>query len=374
MPEWRDKWIKIGLCCEPADRERFEKAARECYRFAKLDQPKRVVWVQSPIVGAFAAPIAGHILRGKKTMGFAVGSEVDSAVRSAVDSAVRSAAGSAVRSAVGSEVDSAVHSAVHSAVGSAVHSAVDSAVDSAVGSEVRSAVHSAVDSAVDSAVHSAVHSDWYQYLGGQFWVGGWYGSPSYVSFFQECGLELPNDLGAAARAYQSTSDSACWWWPHRDFVMVCERPLYIKRDQQGRLHCETGKAIEFRDGWGLSVWHGTVVPHEWIADKTALDPLIALKEANIEKRRAAAEIIGWNRVLSALNPVIVDTDPNPQIGQLLRCDLPDSPGEQFLKVRCGTGRDFVLPVPADMRTALEANAWTFPGISIEELRQLEVRT
>ena len=338
MPEWRDKWIKIGLCCEPADRERFEKAARECYRFAKLDQPKRVVWVQSPIVGAFAAPIAGHILRGKKTMGFAVGSEVDSAVRSEVDSAVRSAVDSAVRSAAGS------------------------AVRSAVGSEV------------DSAVHSAVHSDWYQYLGGQFWVGGWYGSPSYVSFFQECGLELPNDLGAAARAYQSTSDSACWWWPHRDFVMVCERPLYIKRDQQGRLHCETGKAIEFRDGWGLSVWHGTVVPHEWIADKTALDPLIALKEANIEKRRAAAEIIGWNRVLSALNPVIVDTDPNPQIGQLLRCDLPDSPGEQFLKVRCGTGRDFVLPVPADMRTALEANAWTFPGISIEELRQLEVRT
>lgn len=29
--EWRDKWISIGLCTEPADRETFERAALEWF-------------------------------------------------------------------------------------------------------------------------------------------------------------------------------------------------------------------------------------------------------------------------------------------------------------------------------------------------------
>ena len=60
--EWRDKWIKIGLSTEPADRPRFEAAVADCYRFAGLAPPKRVVWVQSPLVVAFAGPIASLIL------------------------------------------------------------------------------------------------------------------------------------------------------------------------------------------------------------------------------------------------------------------------------------------------------------------------
>ena len=45
---------------------------------------------------------------------------------------------------------------------------------------------------------------------------------------------------------------------------------------------------------------------------------------------------------------------------------------RFLRVRCATGRDFVLSVPVAMTTALEANAWTY-GMTPEEY-QLEVRT
>jgi hypothetical protein len=51
--------------------------------------------------------------------------------------------------------------------------------------------------------------------------------------------------------------------------------------------------------------------------------------------------------------------------------LPPSPA-RFLRVRCATGRDFVLSVPLQMRTALEANAWTY-GMNPEDY-QLEVRT
>jgi hypothetical protein len=101
------------------------------------------------------------------------------------------------------------------------------------------------------------------------------------------------------------------------------------------------------------------VPSEWIENKTNIDPALALNHKNIEERRCLAEILGWEKILSQLEPVVIDTDSNPQMGQLLEVDLPDSGKEKFLKVLCGTGRTFVLPVPPEMKTARQANAWTY---------------
>jgi len=275
-------------------------------------------------------------------------------------------------------VRGAVRDAVDVAVGGAVNDAVDVAVDVAVRDAVRDAVGGAVDVAVRGAVRGAVgvavKANYFRYLGGQFWVGGWWGGPAYVSFLRNvCNLELAAEIAEAAQAYQETCESACWWWPHRDFIMVCERPVRINRDVQGRLHSATGLAIVWPDGWGVHAWHGTTVPAKWIEQSAALDPVEVLTHENVEQRRAGAEIVGWKNILAKLNPRIIDRDYDPQIGTLLEVDLPDAPGERFLQVRCGTGREFVLPVPREYDTALEANAATY-NVPPQLLRQIEVRT
>jgi hypothetical protein len=56
----------------------------------------------------------------------------------------------------------------------------------------------------------------------------------------------------------------------------------------------------------------------------------------------------------------------------LEATLPDSGKERFLQVRCGTGRDFCIPVPREMTTALQANAWTY-GLDAINFKP-EVRT
>lgn len=60
---------------------------------------------------------------------------------------------------------------------------------------------------------------------------------------------------------------------------------------------------------------------------------------------------------------MIDQDADEMIGTLLEVHIPnignDSMLEKFLKVRCGTGAEFAIPVPPEMRTALEANAWTY---------------
>ncbi|MGV7585261.1 DUF6745 domain-containing protein, partial [Mycobacterium kansasii] len=304
-------------------------------------------------------------------VGSAVRSAVDSAVGSAVDSAVYSAVGSAVYSAVGSAVDSAVDSAVGSAVYSAVYSAVRSAVYSAVGSAVDSAVYSAVGSAVDSKPF------WHYWLGGRMWC--WW--PSFVAYFRDVvQLRLDSDIWERSRAYQDAM-SAGYWWPNRDFVMVCDTPNSLHVESVGgqhRLHCETGPAVAWADGWGLYMWHGTQVPADLI--ETGWDVERIMAERNTEVRRCAIEKMGWDNYVreAGLTLAHEDSDPaNP--GQRLRLydvprDLLDWPVRVLIahnatRERDGSRHTFGLLVPTDCRTAIAASAWTF-GLTESEYAQL----
>lgn len=277
MPEWADKWIEIGLRTGDADFDRFERAIKVAYEKTQVPFPNNIIRVKSPLVGALASSIAMRILGSS-----AVGLEVDSAMYSVVASEV----GSEVGSAAGLEVESAMDLAVRSEVDSAVYSEVYSEVGSVVALEVESAAASALQTPLK----------WHGWLGGQFWVDGWWGSPAYVSFFTDvCGLELSPDIQERAQAYRDICESVNYVWPNKNFVMVCDRPVFIKRDEQGRLHSESGHAIEYKDGWGISSWHGITVPDEWMHG--TLTPEIALNWDNAEQRRAACEILGWDKVL-----------------------------------------------------------------------------
>lgn len=164
-----------------------------------------------------------------------------------------------------------------------------------------------------------------------------------------------------------------WLSMYEDVVVFQHRPEIIKFDDQKRLHCEDGPAIRYRDGYSIYSWHGISIPSEWIERKSELTPKIALSWANIEQRRCACEIIGWARILRELESKIIDADDDPMIGTLLEVNIPSIGREKFLQVLCGTGRTFAIPVPSDVNTALEANAWTY-GVDPSVLRDLEVRT
>ena len=84
-------------------------------------------------------------------------------------------------------------------------------------------------------------------------------------------------------------------------------------------------------------------------------------------------MVGWDNILEQLDAKIIDEDDDPMIGTLVEVHLPDMDPERFLRVKCGTGRRFALPVPPDMETALQANAWGY-DVDTDILRALEVRT
>ena len=151
-----------------------------------------------------------------------------------------------------------------------------------------------------------------------------------------------------------------WWAPYEGMVILQDRPSVLRFDDQKRLHCEDGPAIRYPDGLvEVFAWHGTRIPREWIEDKKSLTGKIALSIENVEQRRAACEIIGWANILEQLKAKTIDKHENPEIGELIEVNLPDSGKERFLCVMCATKRRFAIPVPPNMKTALQASAWTY---------------
>jgi hypothetical protein len=186
----------------------------------------------------------------------------------------------------------------------------------------------------------------------------------YDYFLRECNLKCCQPLCGLIDLAMYCG----WWSPYKTVAILQHRHSVLNRDNQGRLHCETGPAVQYRDGWGISAWHGTVIPNEWINNHPKAKDL--LKHNNIEQRRAGCELVGWDKILQELKTSQIDKD-HPEIGTLYEANIPDSGPERFLKVQCGTGRYFVIPVPREMQTAKQANAWTY---NIDSNHLPEVRT
>jgi hypothetical protein len=48
FPEFVEKWTKIGLSTEPADRPRAEAAIRLVYEAVQFSPPEKILWFKSP--------------------------------------------------------------------------------------------------------------------------------------------------------------------------------------------------------------------------------------------------------------------------------------------------------------------------------------
>jgi hypothetical protein len=232
-------------------------------------------------------------------------------------------------------------------------------------------------------------------MGGQWWCN-W---QAWMSYFRDvCGLELDGDLWDRNLAYEE-AQSAGWWWPHHNFVMVCERPDEVHRELvdpartrgwgSHQLHNDAGPSIAWRDGWSL--WHirGNQVTEQIVMRPETITAEQISRETNAEVRRIMAERIGNARMMEVLGAtaiqsddygVLWDAEPLDGMG-VTRCrwvelvdgspepigsDLPPLDDDWAARYEAMMGcaplvgrryRRYLIPVPAEMPTAHAAVAW-----------------
>jgi hypothetical protein len=238
----------------------------------------------------------------------------------------------AVRAEVGGGV-AAVSDAVHSHLDSEVQGAAQDAANGVVPDDVRDAVQTVVGDRVYGVTFAALEAairqagqDVTRHAPGEMVRGEltphsgspWrHGRDAFASFFRDvCDLELPGDLWERARAREETAQSGCCWYPHRDFLIVSERPREIHREWVSapvarartsyRLHRTDGPAMSWPDGWGFYAIHGHRVPAWMVEHPERITFLQIEREPNAELRRRMLDRYGWARYIADSDARIVD--------------------------------------------------------------------
>jgi hypothetical protein len=358
LGRYRARWTAIRRCTEPADRSAAEEGVRLAYRAAGLAPPARIVWCDSPRALWECARAASR----------ADGPNVKSAV---VDRLCRR---------VAAQVRSRAHARVLALVGSMVDPA-DALVASAAELVIEGAGRE--DEPLLNLVRRSYPLSWSTALdvllgrqGFRYAAIGphdlsWLGTYDYLREM----LGLREETAPLVGLWW-IARSAGWLQPHRATCWLAERPSCLRGDLRDRLHDASGPALRYPDGWSVWAWKGVAVPR-WIIERPDDITLEAIDvEANVQVRRCMIEIMTPARYVALGGAVRIAED---EAGVLWRRIWFATDAWAAVEVinatpeADGTRRHFFLQVPAHMRTAREAVAWTY-GLETSAYANLVMRT
>jgi len=332
-----ERWSQLREATTPCDRQAAEDGVVKAYAAAGLSPPRDVVWAGGPF------EIAKAWARSRGTAGDNVRSLVIDNVCRKAEAAVDRAVGLAVRVSLASEPRLARVPSFCSSIDEAV----------LLGCErVRPDLRARLVSLF------ARHKRLLSYAASSFSL---HSAPTLGP------LEYFHDVGGLQRQTEALSGlwqvarNASWIVPHRDVCWLAERPRLVHHDPRGRLHCPDGPAVTYRDEWSAYAWKGVLVPR-WIIERRDLVTVRTVASAQDPQiRRCMIDILTPERFIAGGGAYRVAED---ETGVLWRQRWR---WEAWAAVEVvngtpepdGTSRRYFLQVPANMRSAREAVAWTY---------------
>jgi hypothetical protein len=158
------------------------------------------------------------------------------------------------------------------------------------------------------------------------------------------------------------AENVGWLLAHERTCWLVERPTHLSGDARDRLHDASGPALRFADGCSFWAWRGVEVPR-WIIEHPDSITLAAIdRELDVQVRRCMIEIVTPQRYVALGGARRVAED---ETGILWRRTWLGSDAWSAVEVinatpePDGSHRHFFLQVPANLRTARDAVAWTY---------------
>lgn len=357
LSTWLQDAMNVALATAPADRAAAEESVRMAYDSVSLRPPRRIMWLESPYAGCLEA----GTWHGNPP---AHGNGSSATVRLVepdpghVRARIRRVARNQVRDRLRAQVGDRVRATVHRVVGDPLLERVGRRIGDLVGQQLLSQMPPETKGRVEQSIPGQ-HDHWLLYAGA----------------YQQLGVDV-----SPLRGLLGVAENAGWWWPGEDVAVLTDRPELIRSDDLGRLHCEDGPALRYRDGWTIYAWRGVRVPASLI--ESDWDFASIMREPDHRVRRCAIDKLGWDKFIDEAGLAqVAQTVPDPgNPGYFLSLyELPyvlDDLNLRLLICQNGTpeadGRRqrYGLTVPADIPDPLSAVAWTF-DLTAAEYAQLQ---
>lgn len=346
-----ERWLQLRAATAPGDRKAAEDGVVKAYAAAGLPPPRDIVWAGGPM------EIANGWARSRKMAGDNVRALVVDLVCRKAEAAVDRVVGLAVRVSLAGEPRLARVPSFCASIDEAVLRDSE---------RVRPNPLTRLANVLAARKRASLN-----FAAGSF---GFHSAPSLgpLEYFHDvCGLQRQTE---ALRGLWQIARNASWIVPHKHVCWLAQRPQIVRRDPGGRLHCADGPAIGYGDGWSAYAWKGVLVPR-WIIERPELVTIRAISAAQDPQiRRCMIDVLTPERFIAGGGAYRVAQD---ETGVLWRqrwrweawaaVEVVNGTPEED-----GTFKRYFLQVPATMRSAREAVAWTY-GLSEQRYRPV-VRT
>jgi hypothetical protein len=175
----------------------------------------------------------------------------------------------------------------------------------------------------------------------------------YDFFYDVVGLQCCEPL----RGITDLAKCCGWWAPYKDFVAFQHRHESLSRDENGRLHNESGMAVRYRDGWGVWAIHGVRVDEQVVLQPHTQTRLQIDAEGNAEIKRIRIERFGWPRYLRESGARVLDVRDNA-IEATRESLMETKDGARVLVCACpSTARVYALRIPREIASCENAQRW-----------------
>ena len=166
----------------------------------------------------------------------------------------------------------------------------------------------------------------------------------------------PNEFQALARFNELVSA----YWLGTNCALVVRRPRALSLDAAGRLHSETGKCLEFHDGWSLYAWHGVEVPEKVILASETLTREDYFTEWRAERRRVIEERMG-EQFLTKVGGDLIGSRPREARSEAAPPSVPIRVARAVAGQDAYAARQYFARVPPTTQAVLDTTLRLHPG-------------
>jgi hypothetical protein len=352
LDTYGQRWAQIRNGTSPGDRAAAEAGVVQAYAAASLPPPREIIWSSGP------REMATSWVRLRQTAGENVKALVGDMVCRKAEAAADRAVGLGVRLALSGEPRLSRVPAFCSSIDEAVHRGCE-----AVRPPLRRLLAELVTRPARRIKQGFAASSF------SFHTAAVLGALQYLH--DVVGLQRQTE--GLAGLWQ-IAPHASWMLPHEHICWLAGKPQLIRQDARARLHSAKGPALRYADGWAAYAWKGVLVP-PWIVERPELLSIRTISGAHDPQiRRCMIEVFTPERFIAEGGAYRVSQDETGVLWrQRWRWEawaavevLNGSPEPD------GTRKRYFLQVPANMRSAREAVAWTY-GLPEQRYRPV-VRT